>query len=178
MQHGIFYVNPQMMSVFHHLIMFLFSFYVKGTQIIPNLTSVLFDQTKWKSPYSFDPQNFLNAQSKFEKPEAFIPFSAGEQVYFFFPFFFVQVNVLLHTYRKYFTVVHIYTLNQAIILRLVLRFHFVLPRETILSRRIARPYGALSLLHILSTFLHSVSSRGKANKLGLQIWNDTLPKAI
>uniref|UniRef100_A0A8C2K1U4 Cytochrome P450, family 2, subfamily V, polypeptide 1 n=1 Tax=Cyprinus carpio TaxID=7962 RepID=A0A8C2K1U4_CYPCA len=56
------------------------SYYIpKGTQIIPNLTSVLFDQTKWKSPYSFDPQNFLNAQSKFEKPEAFIPFSAGKR---------------------------------------------------------------------------------------------------
>ncbi|XP_016404253.1 cytochrome P450, family 2, subfamily V, polypeptide 1 isoform X2 [Sinocyclocheilus rhinocerous] len=51
----------------------------KGTQIIPNLTSVLFDQTKWKTPYSFDPQNFLNAQGKFEKPEAFIPFSAGKR---------------------------------------------------------------------------------------------------
>uniref|UniRef100_A0A9J7XJX4 Uncharacterized protein n=1 Tax=Cyprinus carpio carpio TaxID=630221 RepID=A0A9J7XJX4_CYPCA len=56
------------------------SYYIpKGTQIIPNLTSVLFDQTKWKSPYSFDPQNFLNDQSKFEKPEAFIPFSAGKR---------------------------------------------------------------------------------------------------
>ncbi|XP_016094679.1 cytochrome P450, family 2, subfamily V, polypeptide 1 isoform X2 [Sinocyclocheilus grahami] len=51
----------------------------KGTQIIPNLTSVLFDQTKWKTPYSFDPQNFLNAQGEFEKPEAFIPFSAGKR---------------------------------------------------------------------------------------------------
>lgn len=53
-------------------------FIPKGTQIIPNLTSVLFDQTKWKTQHSFDPQNFLNAQGKFEKPEAFIPFSLGE----------------------------------------------------------------------------------------------------
>ncbi|XP_050994273.1 cytochrome P450 2J2 [Labeo rohita] len=54
-------------------------FIPKGTQIIPNLTSVLFDQTKWKAPHSFDPQNFLNAQGQFEKPEAFIPFSAGKR---------------------------------------------------------------------------------------------------
>ncbi|KAK2884277.1 hypothetical protein Q8A67_017914 [Cirrhinus molitorella] len=54
-------------------------FIPKGTQIIPNLTSVLFDQSKWKTPHSFDPQNFLNAQGLFEKPEAFIPFSAGKR---------------------------------------------------------------------------------------------------
>lgn len=54
-------------------------FIPKGTQIIPNLTSVLFDQTKWKTQHSFDPQNFLNAQGKFEKPEAFIPFSLGKR---------------------------------------------------------------------------------------------------
>ncbi|XP_067239883.1 cytochrome P450, family 2, subfamily V, polypeptide 1 isoform X2 [Chanodichthys erythropterus] len=52
----------------------------KGTQIIPNLTSVLFEQTKWKTPHSFDPQNFLNTQGEFEKPEAFIPFSENDLV--------------------------------------------------------------------------------------------------
>lgn len=62
----------------------MFLFYIKGTQIIPNLTSVLFDQTKWKTPHSFDPQNFLNTQGEFEKPEAFIPFSAGENFFIFF----------------------------------------------------------------------------------------------
>ncbi|XP_051731704.1 cytochrome P450 2J2-like isoform X4 [Ctenopharyngodon idella] len=51
----------------------------KGTQIIPNLTSVLFEQTKWKTPHSFDPQNFLNTKGEFEKPEAFIPFSVGKR---------------------------------------------------------------------------------------------------
>lgn len=59
----------------------LFLFYIKGTQIIPNLTTVLFDQTKWKTPHSFDPQNFLNTQGEFKKPEAFIPFSIGKQVF-------------------------------------------------------------------------------------------------
>uniref|UniRef100_A0A4W4FUV1 Uncharacterized protein n=1 Tax=Electrophorus electricus TaxID=8005 RepID=A0A4W4FUV1_ELEEL len=50
-----------------------------GTQIIPNLTSVLFDETQWKSPHSFNPQNFLNLQGEFVKPNAFLPFSAGKR---------------------------------------------------------------------------------------------------
>lgn len=55
---------------------------LKGTQVIPNLTSVLSDETMWKSPYLFDPQNFLSTQGSFEKPDAFIPFSAGEFLIF------------------------------------------------------------------------------------------------
>uniref|UniRef100_A0A4W4FT47 Uncharacterized protein n=1 Tax=Electrophorus electricus TaxID=8005 RepID=A0A4W4FT47_ELEEL len=54
-------------------------FIPKGTQIIPNLTSVLFDETQWKSPHSFNPQNFLNLQGEFVKPNAFLPFSAGKR---------------------------------------------------------------------------------------------------
>ncbi|XP_035390597.1 cytochrome P450 2J2-like [Electrophorus electricus] len=54
-------------------------FIPEGTQIIPNLTSVLFDETQWKS-HSFDPQNFLNPQGEFVRPDAFLPFSAGKQV--------------------------------------------------------------------------------------------------
>ncbi|XP_051951815.1 cytochrome P450 2J2 isoform X2 [Xyrauchen texanus] len=54
-------------------------FIPKGTQIISNLTSVLFDETKWKSPHSFDPEHFLNTQRAFKKPEEFIPFSAGKR---------------------------------------------------------------------------------------------------
>ncbi|KAK1803116.1 hypothetical protein P4O66_021645 [Electrophorus voltai] len=53
-------------------------FIPEGTQIIPNLTSVLFDETQWKS-HSFDPQNFLNPQGEFVRPDAFLPFSAGKQ---------------------------------------------------------------------------------------------------
>uniref|UniRef100_A0A3B4DKW3 Cytochrome P450, family 2, subfamily V, polypeptide 1 n=1 Tax=Pygocentrus nattereri TaxID=42514 RepID=A0A3B4DKW3_PYGNA len=52
----------------------------KGTIVIPNLTAVLFDETQWKSPHSFDPQNFLNTQGEFVKPDAFLPFSAGKRV--------------------------------------------------------------------------------------------------
>ncbi|XP_072909870.1 cytochrome P450 2D20-like isoform X1 [Hemitrygon akajei] len=52
----------------------------KGTQIIPNLTSALFDEDLWSTPYQFNPGHFLNPEGKFVKPEAFIPFSAGHRV--------------------------------------------------------------------------------------------------
>ncbi|XP_030632125.1 cytochrome P450 2F2 [Chanos chanos] len=49
----------------------------RGTLIIPNLTSVLYEEDQWKFPYDFNPSNFLNDQGQFEKPEAFMPFSVG-----------------------------------------------------------------------------------------------------
>ncbi|XP_076878164.1 cytochrome P450 2F2-like isoform X1 [Brachyhypopomus gauderio] len=52
----------------------------KGTLIIPNLSSILREEDKWKFPHEFNPANFLNDQGQFEKPEAFIPFSAGPRV--------------------------------------------------------------------------------------------------
>ncbi|XP_075069863.1 cytochrome P450 2D20-like isoform X2 [Mixophyes fleayi] len=52
----------------------------KGTTIIPNLTSVLKDETIWKKPYQFYPEHFLDAEGKFVKKEAFIPFSAGRRI--------------------------------------------------------------------------------------------------
>ncbi|XP_053362025.1 cytochrome P450 2F2-like [Clarias gariepinus] len=52
----------------------------KGTTIIPNLSSVLSEEGQWKFPHDFNPSNFLNDQGQFEKPEAFIPFSAGPRV--------------------------------------------------------------------------------------------------
>lgn len=52
----------------------------KGTSVISNLTSLLFDPSVWKDPHHFNPQNFLNAQGQFEKPESMIPFSAGQRV--------------------------------------------------------------------------------------------------
>lgn len=50
----------------------------QGTSIVINLTSVLKDETVWKSPLQFDPENFLDAEDKFVKREAFLPFSAGK----------------------------------------------------------------------------------------------------
>ncbi|XP_061101566.1 cytochrome P450 2F2-like [Conger conger] len=52
----------------------------KGTMIIPNLSSVLRDESQWKFPHEFNPSNFLNNEGEFVKPEAFIPFSAGPRL--------------------------------------------------------------------------------------------------
>uniref|UniRef100_A0A3B5MBA8 Cytochrome P450, family 2, subfamily X, polypeptide 9 n=1 Tax=Xiphophorus couchianus TaxID=32473 RepID=A0A3B5MBA8_9TELE len=52
----------------------------QGTMIIQNLTSVLREEGQWKFPHEFNPENFLNEQGEFVKPEAFMPFSAGSRV--------------------------------------------------------------------------------------------------
>ncbi|KAM9471239.1 cytochrome P450 2F2-like [Clarias gariepinus] len=52
----------------------------KGTIIIPNLSSVLSEEGQWKFPHEFNPSNFLNGEGQFEKPKAFIPFSAGPRL--------------------------------------------------------------------------------------------------
>ncbi|XP_068416258.1 cytochrome P450 2D6 isoform X2 [Eschrichtius robustus] len=51
----------------------------KGTTLITNLSSVLKDETIWKKPFHFHPEHFLDAQGRFVKQEAFIPFSAGRR---------------------------------------------------------------------------------------------------
>nr|ALF38168.1 CYP2D50 [Equus caballus] len=51
----------------------------KGTTLIPNLSSVLKDETVWKKPFRFHPERFLDAQGRFVKQEAFMPFSAGRR---------------------------------------------------------------------------------------------------
>ncbi|KAH0505480.1 Cytochrome P450 2D10 [Microtus ochrogaster] len=48
-----------------------------GTTLITNLSSVLKDETVWEKPLHFHPEHFLDAQGRFVKHEAFIPFSAG-----------------------------------------------------------------------------------------------------
>lgn len=53
-------------------------FLFQGTLIIPNLSSVLFEKGQWKCPHEFHPDNFLNENREFVKPEAFLPFSTGE----------------------------------------------------------------------------------------------------
>ncbi|XP_063746917.1 cytochrome P450 2J4-like [Eleginops maclovinus] len=52
----------------------------KGTVIIPNLTSVMFDKNEWETPNTFNPGHFLNKEGKFVKKAAFIPFSMGKRV--------------------------------------------------------------------------------------------------
>ncbi|XP_053177697.1 cytochrome P450 2J4-like [Scomber japonicus] len=55
-------------------------FIPKGTSLMPTLTSVLFDKTVWGTPDTFNPGHFLDADGKFVKREAFLPFSAGKRV--------------------------------------------------------------------------------------------------
>ncbi|KAM4881722.1 cytochrome P450 2D17-like [Thomomys bottae] len=49
----------------------------KGTTLLTNLSSVLKDERVWEQPFRFHPAHFLDAQGRFVKPEAFMPFSAG-----------------------------------------------------------------------------------------------------
>ncbi|KAJ4943250.1 hypothetical protein JOQ06_005754 [Pogonophryne albipinna] len=51
----------------------------KGTSVMPNLTSVLFDKTEWETPDTFNPEHFLDAEGKFVRRDAFLPFSAGKR---------------------------------------------------------------------------------------------------
>ncbi|NXA13396.1 CP2K1 protein, partial [Sapayoa aenigma] len=55
-------------------------FIPKGTYIIPLLTSVLHDKSQWEKPDTFYPENFLDANGKFVKKDAFMPFSAGRRI--------------------------------------------------------------------------------------------------
>ncbi|XP_008275698.1 cytochrome P450 2J6-like isoform X1 [Stegastes partitus] len=55
-------------------------FVPKGTSVMPFLTSVLFDKDEWETPDTFNPGHFLDAEGKFVKREAFLPFSAGKRV--------------------------------------------------------------------------------------------------
>uniref|UniRef100_A0A667WUB9 Cytochrome P450, family 2, subfamily N, polypeptide 13 n=1 Tax=Myripristis murdjan TaxID=586833 RepID=A0A667WUB9_9TELE len=55
-------------------------FIPKGTALMPMLTSVLFDKNEWETPDTFNPGHFLDAEGKFVRREAFLPFSAGKRV--------------------------------------------------------------------------------------------------
>ncbi|XP_051855717.1 cytochrome P450 2J2-like [Antechinus flavipes] len=52
----------------------------KGTIILPNLASVLFDPEHWETPWQFNPEHFLDRKGNFVIHEAFLPFSAGHRV--------------------------------------------------------------------------------------------------
>ncbi|TRY57094.1 hypothetical protein DNTS_023975, partial [Danionella cerebrum] len=54
-------------------------FIPKGTVIITNLTSVLYDQHEWETPDTFNPGHFLNSEGHFSKRNAFFAFSAGKR---------------------------------------------------------------------------------------------------
>ncbi|KAJ1087789.1 hypothetical protein NDU88_000952 [Pleurodeles waltl] len=54
----------------------------KGTTVLANLTSVLFDPEQWQTPCQFNPGHFLDKDGNFVSKEAFLPFSAGHRVCF------------------------------------------------------------------------------------------------
>ncbi|XP_069582955.1 cytochrome P450 2K1-like [Ranitomeya imitator] len=51
----------------------------KGIQVIPLLTSVLYDKDHFVKADEFYPEHFLDSNGKFVRKEAFIPFSAGKR---------------------------------------------------------------------------------------------------
>ncbi|XP_077839157.1 cytochrome P450 2S1 isoform X3 [Macaca mulatta] len=52
----------------------------QGTEVFPLLGSILHDPSIFKHPEEFNPDRFLDADGRFRKHEAFLPFSLGKRV--------------------------------------------------------------------------------------------------
>ncbi|XP_068172649.1 cytochrome P450 2G1-like [Antennarius striatus] len=51
----------------------------KNTAIIPLLHSVLKEEKQWATPWTFNPQHFLDQAGNFKKSPSFMPFAAGKR---------------------------------------------------------------------------------------------------
>ncbi|XP_056305376.1 cytochrome P450 2B1-like [Danio aesculapii] len=49
----------------------------QGTMIMTNLAAIFSNKDHWKHPDTFNPENFLDENGHFSKPESYIPFSLG-----------------------------------------------------------------------------------------------------
>ncbi|XP_070610350.1 cytochrome P450 2J2-like [Erythrolamprus reginae] len=52
----------------------------KGTIILQNMLSLLFDSEQWETPEKFNPNHFLDKEGHFVTKEAFLPFGAGARI--------------------------------------------------------------------------------------------------
>ncbi|XP_056384387.1 cytochrome P450 2J6-like isoform X2 [Hyla sarda] len=52
----------------------------KGTFVITDLSSLHYDESQWKYPHEFNPENFLDKDGELKKVDSFLPFSAGPRV--------------------------------------------------------------------------------------------------
>ncbi|XP_078517166.1 cytochrome P450 2G1-like [Lissotriton helveticus] len=52
----------------------------KGTDVMPFLTTVLKDPSQFKDPENFNPENFLDKNGGFQKPNAYAPFFIGKRI--------------------------------------------------------------------------------------------------
>ncbi|XP_060623318.2 cytochrome P450 2J6-like [Anolis sagrei] len=52
----------------------------KGTVVIPDVASVLYDPEQWETPRQFNPNHFLDKDGNFFCKEAFMPFGVGHRI--------------------------------------------------------------------------------------------------
>ncbi|XP_034263594.1 cytochrome P450 2D28-like [Pantherophis guttatus] len=52
----------------------------KGTLLLPNAHSVLYDPECWETPWKFNPEHFLDSEGNFVNNEAYLPFSTGRRM--------------------------------------------------------------------------------------------------